>query len=445
MKISKNIIFVVALFLFSLFTYFFHSSMNDIHQSPVTTKIPSLPTTSNKTRRAKHEDIAGDCYNGEKQWWRPARCPPDEWWLEPWVKRSKQNKKWTLVDVGANKGYTLTAWTEQLFGSKHTKFTAQNLGIALFNKTKQFGTLSHCGGCCECVEAPIVVDEQFAVKKENVQIIAFEPGPATARHLKEFFSTSSTSSEKSDFENVDEDEKVRIDIRWKAVAAESGKAFFPDVPIGKETGKLTSEKENQEENNNKNNNNTKSKPKMVQVDVVTLDEELKSFYSQDEQFSENGDGIDVLTTDVEGLDQDVARGAKKLLSSGKVGVYIFEMNRQENYTAVFSFLHDVAGFECYFGTERRFVKSNQWRHIPPLVRITGKCWKPEYETYSGWINAICVHRERAKEILPVVGSLTRKRWKIMMTCAGKKQQQKVVGRFLNRYFKEEVDEWRKKN
>lgn len=389
--------------------------------------------------RLQRTDVAGACFPlSEKQWWRPARCPSDEWWLEPWVKM-RGGQAWTLVAVGANKGYGLTSWMEHLVGTERTPYNARRLGIHLFNTTRQFGTMSHCGGCCECVDAPIHVRKEHAAAR--VRVIAFEPGPATARHLRTFF-----------------DDRDTFDIRWKAVSDRNGRAFFPDVPLGKETGQLVAD-------------NTSAgraalaagnaKFNLSTVDVVALDDELQPLYrplpdarkAAADGGAEETDasppsasspaGIDILQTDVEGFDQDVARGARKLLASGKVGVYIFEMNRAENYTQVFGWLHAEAGFECYFGTERRFVQSTRWRHLPPFVRITGRCWRPEYETYSGWINAVCVHRERAKELLPVMGRLTRMRRKMMMTCAGKKRQQKVVGRFLSRYLAAEQREYQK--
>lgn len=406
---------------------------NDKQHTPSDAKVhSSLSLELDKT------DVAGECYRGEKQWWRPARCPSDEWWLEPWVKL-RPKAKWTMVAVGANKGYGLTSWMEHLAGTSRTPYNGRRLGIQLFNSTKQFGTMSHCGGCCECVEAPIVVDTQHAA--DHVKVIAFEPGPATVRHLRTFF-----------------DDTGIFDIRWKAVSAASGRAFFPDVPLGKETGHLVSDNSSEGKAHLAAGN---SKFNLTGVDVVALDEELETLYRHfpdDRRAKHSADkenhvaaaaggeayvsGVDVLQTDVEGFDQDVARGAKKLLSSGKVGVYIFEMNRVENYTAIFGWLNEAAGFECYFGTERRFI-SGRWQHLPPFVRITGRCWKPEYEGYSGWINAVCVHRERAKELLPVFGSLTRLRRKMMMACAGRKRQQKVVGRFLSKYLAAELKEFEK--
>jgi FkbM family methyltransferase len=376
---------------------------------------------------------AGACFRLPDITWRPARCPPNSHWLPAWMKArvdaaraanssggvEEAARSWTLVDVGANKGYTLTGWAEQLLGSANTPFTARNLGISLYNKTRNFHDMSLCGACCDCGDAPVVIDATN-VGALHLKAIAFEPGPSTARHLAQFF----------------RDRKM-FDIRHKAVAQKGGRAFFPDVKLGNETGRLQHKLAPPAGRGDSESviatapTGRRAPPRMVPVDVVALDDELAPLYA-----SPSAPGIDILLTDVEGLDGDVARGARRLLASGMVSAYIFEMHGRENYTEVFHWLDRVAGFECYFGTEQR--KSGRSDRVPRFVRITGPCWRDEYETYSGWMNAICAHRARAPELVRVAGALTRKMMPASTTCTARwRLQLRTSERFIHRYLPRE--------
>jgi hypothetical protein len=132
-----------------------------------------------------------------------------------------------------------------------------------------------------------------------------------------------------------------------------------------------------------------------------------------------------LSTDCEGFDQFVANGARGILSAGRVGVYQFEMYRQDDYKAVFERLWGW-GYRCYFFTEKRKGKK---RPVPWLVRITG-CWLPQYEGISGWVNALC-YNVKVPELVRIFSALERR--KHTNTGPSKIVQRRLVSAFLAKY------------
>ena len=99
--------------------------------------------------------------------------------------------------------------------------------------------------------------------------------------------------------------------------------------------------------------------------------------------------VDLLKVDAEGHDAAVLRGAAGLLARARVGALIFEYGHgwvtsvdtaRENLGSVVHDLDVRFGFDAYLvgrGGE--------------LLRLTGGCWVPDYETWS-WSNVVAVHR-----------------------------------------------------
>jgi FkbM family methyltransferase len=330
------------------------------------------------------------CNAGDRARWRPGKCAFDNLWLEPWT-RHRPHGNWTLVDVGANKGYVIAGWLDVL--QQRSQFSPHHLGMYLFNRTMtnlESGWLpSHCGGCCECLDRPPAMPP--ANKAHSVKVYGFEPGVANYKWLSSFFT-----------------DRNLVTIRNAAAGEKSSRVYFPDVPLGVEIGKVSET----------------PKKGFVPVDIITLDEEL-----------EHVEFLDVLSTDAEGFDQAVARGARKFLEQGRVGVYQFEMYAPDNYRALFEKLK-TWGYDCYFSTASRRDKSHPPKkpffRVPTLVRITD-CWEDEYQGYIGWVNGLC-HNTRIETLNKIFSYLAHKSHKGGSgNCDGKTHQRRKVRKFIEDY------------
>lgn len=354
---------------------------------------PAAPSTKSATPPGPTPPTNPKCNAGDKHKWRPGKCAFDSSWLEPWT-RYRPGGNWTLVDVGANKGYVIAGWLDVL--QQDSKFSPHHLGIRLFNRTLtgvglEDGFLpSHCGGCCECLDRPPGMASKN--KASRIKVYGFEPGPANYRWLSSFFT-----------------DKELVTVRNAAAGAASSRVYFPaNLPLGTEIGKVSS----------------KPQDGFVPIDIVTLDEEL-----------EHVQWIDVLSTDAEGFDQEIAKGAKRFLEAGNVGVYQFEMYRPDDYKAVFARLQQW-GYDCYFSTASRRDKSHPPKKpffkVPMLVRITD-CWEDEYQGYVGWVNGLC-HNTRVEALNKIFAYLARKHHKGGSgNCDGKMIQKRKVRDFLRKY------------
>jgi FkbM family methyltransferase len=209
------------------------------------------------------------------------------------------------------------------------------------------------------VEAPPSVSD--AHRASGVKVYAFEPSIANFKWLSFFFNDSSV-----------------VNLTNAAVSYTPGTAYFPNDVLGKETGKVV----------------TSPQEGYVPVKIVSLD----AFLGAEIPF------IDVLSTDAEGFDQDVAKGARSFISSGRVGVYQFEMYRQEDYKTIFEQLLEW-GYVCYYFTEMRGKVAGQ--SVPWLIRIS-ECWHEEYQRYIGWVNGLC-YNWRVPHLKPIFEALELRR------------------------------------
>ena len=322
------------------------------------------------------------CNAGSLRNWRPGKCSDDKSWLVPWMK-SRPAGSWRMVDVGANKGYVIAEWLEILLGEGRTVFTPHNLGVQIYSRHRnEGGFMSKCGGCCECVGGTTRATAEE--RASSVQVWAFEPGVANYRWLRSFFMNASL-----------------VNVTNAAVSYAPGTAYFPDTLLGVETGKV---KEQPAEG-------------YVPVQIVSLD----SFFPAEVDF------LDVLSTDAEGFDQDVAKGATRFIAQGRVGVYQFEMYRAEDYKSIFRSL-EFSGFACYFFTEARGRA-----RAAAFVRITHGCWNDVYANWTGWVNGLCYNTR-----IEVLGVIFDRLEKTMKTggsgnCPSRVKQRKLVTDFVEKF------------
>lgn len=327
----------------------------DVVSSAVTSTEASLEVPGNTSSSFPTPQGIG-CYRGTAKAWRPGKCADDNAWLVPWM-ATRPGSDWIAVDVGANKGYVIAEWLEALLGRDRTPFTPHNLGVSIYtHNTVSSGYLNLCGGCTECLDPPVSMPP--SQRAASVKVYAFEPSVANYKWLRFFYNDTSV-----------------VNITNAAVAQTPSMAYFPDGILGKETGKVSAV----------------PLEGYVPVKIVSLDDFLASA------------GItylDILSTDAEGFDQEVAKGAQSLLQEGRVGVYQFEMYRAEDYKSIFERLYRW-GYVCYYFTEVRRGYTAPW-----LIRISG-CWQDYFQNLIGWVNGLC-YNTRVPELAPIFDRLSKK-------------------------------------
>jgi hypothetical protein len=228
-------------------------------------------------------------------------------------------------------------------------------------------------------------------KASKVKVYGYEPSVANFKWLSSFFT-----------------DRELVTIRHAAAGANTSRVYFPDQPIGVEIGKVS----------------LVPKRGFVPVDIITLNEDLSHL-----------DWIDVLSTDAEGYDQEIAKGATKFLEQGKVGVYQFEMYKPDDYQGIFSRLKSW-GYDCYFSTASRRDRSHPPKkpffRVPMLVRITD-CWEEEYQGYIGWVNGLC-HNTKLPELQKIFSYLAHRTHKGGSgNCDGKAWQRRKTRKFIEQY------------
>lgn len=327
----------------------------DVEYQPSTTTRAWSGATSSVNASAPTLQGVG-CYRGSAKAWRPGKCADDNAWLVPWMS-TRPGSNWIAVDVGANKGYVIAGWLETLLGPDRTPFTPHNLGVSIYtHNVVTEGYLNLCGGCTECIDPPVRMSPSD--RAASVKVYGFEPSVSNYKWLRFFYNDS----------NV-------VNLTNAAVSHTPGMAYFPDGVLGKETGKVSSV----------------PLDGYVPVKIVSLDDFLTGA---------NITYVDILSTDAEGFDQDVAKGATSLIQGGRVGIYQFEMYRAEDYKSIFERLYQW-GYVCYYFTEVRKGFAAPW-----LIRISG-CWQDYFQNLIGWVNGLC-YNTRVAELGPIFERLSRK-------------------------------------
>eukprot|EP00759_Apiculatamorpha_spiralis_P053401 PhF_6_TR6186/c0_g1_i1/m.9279 len=297
----------------------------------------------------------------------PTRCPREAEYVAEWVKRNpkKFSHHWVIVDVGANKGYSIAGMLEAL--GMDDVFSRRNLGLEIhaLHHRLTAATENLCGACCDCMDPVIRQEMNDTLGVNRISIYAFDGSLKNVKWMSEYYTKrmklySGNQSRK----------RVRLDIhvRAAAISNEVGTTQFGQGEIGSELGSIDawwSTKDNV-------------------INKTTLDAALPSYI----------DHIDVLLTDTEGHDYMVAEGAKRFIDTGKVGMYIFELqDKKRNVGSFIRRLGDL-GYTCYFPLAGTFSPARRY-----VARVSRECWRPEYERFRGWYNAVCIHGSKHPELL----------------------------------------------
>ena len=365
------------------------------------------------------------------KWW-PAHCPDDSPFMRAWLQERRKIidkyrstpsaeipphyrdlDKWLLMDVGANKGYTLARWMESLVG---TSRIPRYDSLSVTYRAMKFAGLSTvnravCGGCSDCDEDALEFASQeefdrispvgkellrFGKEKEKssssnnnnnvppIRMVAVEPLLANYKFLTQFLNvaphqpkwmqnyTDSTGRSRSIF-----------DINFAAVgnAEQNGKtAVFPTGPFG----------------NTMTSFNTKNGRQGITTTTINI-KSIDQIVLTDPAYKDSY--IDYLMTDVEGFDMDAQDGAVELLQSNRVKMYLFEMHQRVNYTTIFKKLASW-NYECYYETESRSFATHS---LPMVVKITSPdCIDvPILGQFVGWYNAVCINTISAPELVEI--------------------------------------------
>lgn len=323
----------------------------------------------------------------------PSQCPKDIEWMQRWaeeviVRGAAPRRNVTLVNVGANKGFTIALWVRLLSNVATTVF--RDLAtMAVLNGVRQF-----CGNCCDCLEE-LLSPELFSnvtahiraaaggpgasAAIPQVNIVGFEGLPKNSRVLQQYFARVKLGN-------------VAVKIEPMAVSNSTGTVQFIQQSVGSENGRIAR------------NTRSDSAIKKVTVGTTSLDAYFLGANRTTHVLDDAAAKIDVLLTDTEGFDAVVFSGAKQLLRERRVSLYMFEMVASHDAnTAMLEELDRDFGFTCYFPSQRMAkARTDLALFVPYLVRA-GSAAAPK--RISGWINALCVRREE-QELLKRIDALT---------------------------------------
>jgi hypothetical protein len=320
----------------------------------------------------------------------PASCPNERDILGQLRLVSSVGHNWTIVDVGANKGYTIVAILAALGVDLNVTASASHLFASLIaharlrrNARNALSVL--CGACGDCrdVHGPHAGD---VVSAGSVKVIGVEANPGNAHFLRDYFNGAIHGA--------------NVTIITGAVSNASGNATFCTNfrSLGDELGHLVS-----------GDTPCKSYSKhRMPIVTHTLDDLLLPVLNPREGELATS-VIDFLLTDTEGFDYIVAQGAKQLLSRQLVRLYLFEMwgSGLGNHTAwVYSL-----GYTCFFPLQIRDSRSKTKRRNPFVtaalkstrkrrryMEFSGNCWSDDYNWLVGFYNALCVSNKEKEMI-----------------------------------------------
>jgi FkbM family methyltransferase len=275
--------------------------------------------------------------------YRYSACPKVPIFEEIARQNYVEGRDMVVVDVGANKGYTVAEMMEVFEPSSH--MNPNSLGIFLKSTFKR----KLCGVCNDCEGRA----DQTLLKERRTPrsftIHAVEPSEANFDLLLKVKGWSNHSN---------------MFIHKYAASSKDGIVFFPNAQVGNEVGSIME--------------NPKGDA-YSKVESITLD----SF------FERNGlDDVDILKIDAEGFDPDVLRGSQQVLEQKKTKLLIFEYHKlnlwsesHPNKDTLENVVKnmDLKGYDCYLlGKDSTF-------------RLTG-CWNPLFE-FRKWSNVVCAARE----------------------------------------------------
>jgi gas vesicle protein len=303
---------------------------------------------------------------------RPTACPQEEDIIRPWAaaRHSREpNHRWTIVDVGVNKGYTMVSLLRAI-GLTH-KYSHKQLGLQVFEYARELSKdptrrnkiepRSLCGACCDCLESDFS-DAPFTYSA-GFYFLGFDGAPVYIDFLRDRF--KSEDGNNFTFKNA-----ALFDKEGEAIS-------FPDALFGEEMNGI---------------NVNHNRRAVVQLTSTTIDREV-----------EHLPYIDILITDMEGHDLIGARGARAVLESKRVGFYLFELHTKKTVGITrHTDPHELSleshvqwlsslGYQCYllFDAHRR----------TRLVNITyPTCWMAQFNSIRGWANAFCVNADEPELI-----------------------------------------------
>ena len=323
-------------------------------------------------------------------------CPDEELYLSLWAMRRAKKHSWKLVDVGSNKGYSIAAMLNAL---QVPVFDKQHLGLDIYKYGEKHNTphvgARHVlsGACCDPMSGDVWPhyrnlrfvrerNEQYAKHDaerdgpvmplktcvSDVEVWAIDGTRSHVEYNKHYFEATKRFIE----EHYPEAPKLKFHYHFNAIAGREGTVQFPQDHLGAETAKMGSGEN---------------------VAMTTLDKLLP----EDLEF------IDVLLTDAEGFDFDVADGATRWLKTGKALLYVLELhaNRGVNQQTLGQFIKQLesAGYVCYFP-----LQGSIGRHV---ARVSHECWNDGMNRYRGWVNMACVNAKHAPELIEVFDELER--------------------------------------
>ena len=271
----------------------------------------------------------------------------------------------TLINVGANKGYSLVNFMA-LWSQHQVSPLKWHQGIMKYAKNHNHRWLSQygCGFCHDC-------------RAHMPQKHGRTSGVAHALEL--------TANNRNMLREVASETGLSIRVHDEAVSNVTGSMVYIPTFTGGETRSLRSIDDRL----------CRSSGACTEsVNVTTIDEFLsrKSIRS-----------VYQLSIDTEGHDALVLEGAEEAIRARRVALIEFEVNRNGFWTiqrrnplfperrtlrTVMRKLTAV-GYGCF------------WQSSSGLVPLSGPCWRPEFDQFRRWSNILCAHEA------PVVAALVR--------------------------------------
>lgn len=327
---------------------------------PAAARFAPFVCTAAQSREQLNTFVAGE-----------SACPGHAWW-PCFVEAALACRPVVVVNVGANKGYSLASFVD-LFAPE-AGVTPAAISSRVAARVPQDWRNFPCGACQDCraghlesalprqcklaggvvvpawhfpVEVhgvdPIV--ENVAICKEGVAAMVAESGAPN----------------------------VTVRVHHFAVVGDPGVKVVPfgGCPPGAETCGV-------EKQGNAGETMSDFPDRtfpVIEVPAVTID-------TLAERAGIPTASIDILAIDTEGMDPEVLDGALVTLTAGGIKVLEFEYSgmrawSERSLEGVVLQLERL-GYDCFLAQKRT------------LVRLTG-CWRPEYET-KAWSNVICVLR-----------------------------------------------------
>ncbi len=261
---------------------------------------------------------------------------------------------WTIVDVGANKGYNIA---DILSAVGFPGYNRKRLMRHLIEYAKSINMPAHsrrnlCGTCFGCMgESPTPKQQDvflhYSVSRpKDFRVYAVDPIAAHIDSLRKLFNDTG-----------------RFTFELAVGSDTQGRSKFIQFPFGEEAGSVYMA--------------DATETRTLEVPHIVLDRWLR-----------NVEFVDILLTDTESHDLIVAEGGKKLLFEGRVGLYVFEMNKAKRVDTFGAFLErlDASGYSCYAaigdGPKQR-----------SLARMNGpNCWRERYAAIP-FMNVMCGNRK----------------------------------------------------